>query len=193
MKVYTKIGDKGKTQFFGCGMINKDDPRIDAVGAVDELNSIVGLTLSFVEDLKLRDILTKVQHDLFQLGADLVGSALKPEVLPRIREDHIIELENEIDKMEERLATPTSFILPGGTKESSFLHLCRVTTRRAERNLVNIKNTGVININPELLRYVNRLSDFFFVLARQANNEMNMREQEPIYKYFKEVENVRDE
>ncbi len=189
MKVYTKIGDQGKTQFFGCGLISKDDPRIDALGAFDELNSVIGLTLSFVEDERMVAHLTKMQHDLFQLSADLVGSALRPESLPRITQEHIDHLEKEIDILEEKLGMPTSFILPGGTKASAFLHLCRVITRRAERTLVCVKNKNAIHINPEMLRFVNRLSDFLYVLARQANKEVNMSEQKPIYKYFKEVQN----
>lgn len=187
MKIYTKIGDQGKTQFFGCGLIEKDDPRIDALGAFDELNSVIGLALSFIEDESLSGHLTKIQHDIFQLSADLVGSALRPESLPRITQQHINLLEEEIDKLEDKLGIPTSFILPGGTKSSAFLHVCRVITRRAERTLVSVKNKNTVHINPEMLKYVNRLSDFFFILARQANKEVNIKEQKPIYNYF-EVE-----
>lgn len=182
MKVYTKVGDKGKTAFFGCGMIQKDDPRIEALGAVDELNSVIGVTLSMVADVELQNALTKIQHDLFQVGADLAGSALGKKTLPRITSAHIEEVEQAIDRIEERLGTPTKFILPGGTQASALLHLCRATTRRSERELVKAKN--VIDINPELMIYVNRLSDLFFMLARQANNEKDVKEQQPIYKYF---------
>ena len=182
MKVYTKVGDKGTTAFFGCGMIQKDDPRIEALGAVDELNSVIGVTLSMVTDKELQDVLTKIQHDLFQVGADLAGSALEKKALPRITQTHIQEVEQAIDRIEEKLGVPTKFILPGGTQTSALLHLCRATTRRFERELVKAK--GVIEINSELMIYVNRLSDFFFMLARQANNELNVKEQQPIYKYF---------
>jgi len=182
MGVYTKVGDKGRTAFFGCGMIQKDDPRIEALGAVDELNSIIGVTLSMVNDKELIEVLTKIQHDLFQVGADLAGSALEKKALPRITQTHIQEVEQAIDRIEERLGTPTKFILPGGTQASALLHLCRATTRRSERELVKAK--GVIEISPDLMIYVNRLSDFFFMLARQANNEVNVKEQQPIYKYF---------
>lgn len=182
MKVYTKVGDKGKTAFFGCGMIQKDDPRIEALGAVDELNSVVGVTLSMVTDKDLQDILTKIQHDLFQVGADLAGSALEKKALPRITETHIKEVEQSIDRIEERLGVSTKFILPGGTQAGAFLHLCRAITRRSERELVKAKN--VIDISPDLMIYVNRLSDFFFMLARQANNEKDVKDQQPIYKYF---------
>ncbi|MEK6900680.1 MAG: cob(I)yrinic acid a,c-diamide adenosyltransferase [Nanoarchaeota archaeon] len=191
MGVYTKVGDHGKTAFFGCGMIQKDDPRIEALGAVDELNSIVGVTLSMVGDKGLSEVLTKIQHDLFQVGADIAGSALEKKALPRITQAHIQEVEKAIDMIEEQLGTPAKFILPGGTQASSFLHLCRAITRRSERELVKAKK--VIDINPELMIYVNRLSDFFFMLARQANNEVHFKEQQPIYKYFDEKEVEKNE
>lgn len=184
MGVYTKIGDKGRTAFFGCGMIQKDDPRIEALGAVDELNSVIGVTLSMISDKELQEVLTKIQHNLFQVGADLAGSALEKKALPRITPVHIQEIEQAIDKIEEQLGMPSQFILPGGTQTSSFLHLCRAITRRSERELVRAKS--VIEISPDLMIYVNRLSDFFFMLARQANNEVNVKEQQPIYKYFEE-------
>src|SRR3989344_7423899 len=140
MKVYTKIGDRGTTAFFGCGMIQKDDPRIEALGAVDELNSVIGVTLSTINDKELVEVLTKIQHDLFQVGADLAGSALEKKALPRITQVHIQEVEQAIDKIEEKLETPTKFILPGGTQTSAFLHLCRAITRRSERELVKAKS-----------------------------------------------------
>jgi cob(I)alamin adenosyltransferase len=183
MKIYTKVGDYGKTAFFGCGMIGKSDPRIEALGALDELNSVLGLTLCFVEDEKLRKLLVKIQNDLFQVGADLAGSALQEEALPRIRVEHIEELEGVIDELDAKLGMPKKFILPGGTISSAFLHLCRATTRRAERNLVQVKET--LPLNGEMLRYINRLSDLLYVLARQANKELEVQEQQPIYKYFK--------
>ncbi len=189
MKVYTKIGDGGHTQFFGCGLVRKDDPRIETLGTFDELNSIIGLAISFSEDSHVTEKLTNIQHTLFQLGADLIGSALKPDSLPRIRQEHVDELEQEIDLLHDRLGIPTTFILPGGTKESSLLHLCRTITRRAERCLVNVKNSGVIPINPEMLCYVNRLSDYLYMLARDKNNEVKVEEQQPIYNYFKEGDN----
>lgn len=181
-KIYTKVGDQGKTAFFGCGMIQKDDPRVEALGALDELNSILGLALCFIEEEKLREIISRIQNDLFQVGADLAGSALNQDSLPRITEEHVKEIEAVIDKLEEKLGMPKKFILPGGTVSSSFLHLCRATTRRAERTLVKVKDK--INFNPELLCYINRLSDLLYVLAREANKELDINEQQPIYKYF---------
>ncbi|MBI2572701.1 cob(I)yrinic acid a,c-diamide adenosyltransferase [Candidatus Woesearchaeota archaeon] len=182
MKIYTKIGDQGKTTFFGCGLISKSDPRIETFGALDELNSVIGVTLCFVEDEGIKSCLMRIQNDLFQLGADLGGSKLAKDSMPRIRDEHVKELEEAIDALDEKLGAQQSFILPGGTKESAFLHLARVITRRAERCLVQAQE--VIEINPETLRYVNRLSDYFFMLARSANKEVNVKEQQPIYKYF---------
>ncbi len=190
MKIYTKIGDQGKTTFFGCGLIQKNDPRIEAFGALDELNSIIGVTLCFVEDEKLRQTLLKVQNDLFQVGADLAGSNLQHNKLPRITEEHVTELELAIDELDAKLGIPQKFILPNGTVASCFLHLTRTMTRRAERSLVAVKDT--LNLNPTMLIYVNRLSDFLYMLARDANNELHVREQQPMYKYFPE-ENVEKE
>ena len=182
MKIYTKIGDQGKTTFFGCGLIDKHDPRIEAFGALDELNTVIGLTLCYVEDDPTKNILIEIQHDLFQLGADLAGSKLLPGTLPRITDEHVLKLEREIDILQEKLGMHTQFILPGGTQSSSFLHLCRVIARRAERSLVAAKE--VLELNPELLRYINRLSDYLYVLARQANKELDVKEQHPLYKYM---------
>src|SRR3989344_2389740 len=184
MKIYTKIGEQGKTTFFGCGLIDKHDPRIEAFGALDELNTPTGGALGFWEERPERDPLTQIQHDLFQLGADLAGSKLLPNSMPRITQEHVLKLEQEIDILQEKLGMPKKFILPGGTKASAFLHLCRVITRRAERSLVAAKE--VLELNPELLRYINRLSDFLYVLARQANKELEVKEQHPLYKYIKE-------
>ena len=190
MKIYTKIGDEGKTTFFGCGLVGKDDPRIEAFGALDELNSVIGVTLCFVEDARLRETLMKIQNDLFQVGSDLAGSAIKNEKIPMITDDHVKELEEAIDELEEKLGMPQKFILPNGTVSSCFLHLCRSITRRAERSLVSVRD--VININSTMLRYINRLSDMLYVLARQANKEYDVAEQQPIYKYFEQKEKEGD-
>ena len=187
IKIYTKIGDQGKTTFFGCGLVQKDDPRIEAFGALDELNSVIGVTLCHIFDEKIKSLLIKVQNDLFQVGADLGGTKLNPNSMPRVKKEHIQELESHIDEMMDVLGMPQTFILPGGTPSSSYIHLCRATARRAERSLVTVSKT--LNINPEIIRYVNRLSDFLFVLARQANKEVDIKEQQPIYKYFEKKEN----
>lgn len=182
-KIYTKTGDQGKTTFFGCGIVQKNDLHIEAVGALDELNSIIGLSLCFIQDYNLRQSLTKVQHDLFTVGADLAGDKIEKQRLPKITLKHIEELELAIDELDKKLGMPPNFVLPGGTVASSFLHLCRTTTRRVERILVGLKNEP--GFNQDILKYVNRLSDFFYVLARDANKEFDVTEQQPIYKFFK--------
>ena len=183
LKIYTKIGDQGKTTFFGCGLVQKNDPRIETFGALDEVNCVIGVTLCFIEDEKLRATLDKVQHDLFQLGSDIAGIALKEQTLPKITVQHVTEIEKIIDEYHEKLGIPKTFILPGGTVSSSFLHLCRATIRRAERTIVGLQQ-HVSNLNPEVIRYINRLSDLMFMLARHANNELGVKEQQPIYKYM---------
>ena len=182
MKIYTKIGDHGQTQFFGCGLIAKDDSRIDALGALDELNSILGVTINFIADEHLITVIKKIQNDLFQVGADLAGSALEKDKLPRVQAEHVLALERNIDEMEFILGMPQKFILPGGNMASSFLHLTRAIARRAERCLVRASKT--LALNPEMLKYVNRLSDYLYVLARKANKEA--KEQHPLYDYMKD-------
>lgn len=184
MSIYTKIGDSGKTTFFGCGPLQKNDCRIEALGTLDELNSVIGLAMSFIEDEELQQDLHDIQNDLFQVGADVAGSALVGSVVPRVTEEYIHKLEQRIDELEGKLGLPKKFILPGGTKASAFLHLCRTITRRAERHLVAVKD--VLQLNPLVLKYVNRLSDFLYVLAREANKEAQMSEQQPMYKYLVE-------
>ena len=186
VKIYTKSGDKGKTTFFGCGIIQKNDPHIEAVGSLDELNSIIGLSLCFIQNESLREALMKIQDDLFTLGADLAGDKIEKQRLPKITAKHIEELEQVIDHLDEKLGMPSKFVLPGGTISSSFLHLCRTTTRRVERTLVGLKEEKGFNEN--VLKYVNRLSDLLYVLARDANKEFDVTEQQPIYKYFKKEE-----
>ena len=182
MKIYTKIGDQGQTQFFGCGLVSKDDPRIEALGALDELNSVLGVTLTFIQDEPLIQAVKQIQNDLFQVGADLAGSALGKDQLPRVKEEHISALEKNIDELEALLGMPQKFILPGGTPASSFLYLTRTVARRAERSLVRASKT--INLNPEMLKYINRLSDYLYVLARKANKEVEIKEQHPLYNFF---------
>ncbi len=183
MKIYTKKGDEGKTSFFGCGMVQKNDPRVEALGMIDELNSVIGVTLCFVEDEKLRTHLNKIQNDLFTVGADVAGSSVPTEYLPRITPGHVQELEKMIDELEERLGMPKKFILPGGTISSSFLQPSRTVARRAERSFVAIGDG--LQLNPMILCYMNRLGDFLYVLSRQANKELDIKEQQPMYKYIK--------
>src|SRR3989338_3045784 len=116
MKIYTKTGDKGETSFYGGERVLKDDPRIEALGALDELNSVLGITLCFTEDQKLRTVLLKIQNDLFTVGADI--AAHSTTTTPKIQENHIIEMEQWIDEIETKLGMPQKFILPHGTISS---------------------------------------------------------------------------
>jgi cob(I)alamin adenosyltransferase len=168
-RIYTRTGDGGGSALGNGERRPKSDRRFMAIGAVDEANSAVGLArLSAAGDMDA--LLARIQNDLFDLGADLAV----PEVEKRPRERlrivaHQVErLEQEIDRLNADLAPLTSFVLPGGSPLSAALHLCRTSVRRAEREMVAL--AAGEPLNPEALRYVNRLSDLFFVAARYAND-----------------------
>ena len=173
MKIYTRTGDKGETGLIGGKRLPKSDPRIVAYGAVDELNSNIGVALAFVSKQEglhdLCDILTKIQNDLFVVGSDLADSSYPANQhgTPRVQEKMASALEPVIDKFEEELEPITYFILPGGTVESSLLHQCRGVARRAETSVVALSRLETIN--PAAGTYLNRLSDLLFVMARLAN------------------------
>jgi cob(I)alamin adenosyltransferase len=169
MKLYTKTGDKGKTGLFNGKRIDKDDLRIESYGTVDELNSILGLVRSFSKNKEINELVEELQHHLFQLGSDLATELDSKQELKikRITIDDIHFLEREIDRMQ--LACPAfrNFILPGGTKAASFLHQARTVCRRAERRVVTLMKTAEIGENPQI--FLNRLSDFLFIMARFEN------------------------
>jgi cob(I)alamin adenosyltransferase len=170
MKIYTKTGDKGETGLFGGQRISKNSPRIDAYGTVDELNSFIGLALTEVKDEDIKSLLLKIQNQLFVLGADLSSPASikdKKKNILRIPAEYYEGLEKSIDFFDEKLDLLKNFILPGGSKAASYLHICRTITRRAERKVVAISSLEQINEN--IVIFLNRLSDLFFVLARYEN------------------------
>tara|TARA_B100001250_G_scaffold51842_1_gene40456 strand:- start:49 stop:666 length:618 start_codon:yes stop_codon:yes gene_type:complete len=179
-KVYTKTGDKGKTSLVGGQKVLKSNVRIHAYGEIDELNSVVGLC---IEELKLMDkdfsslvvSLTKIQNDLFNLGTIL---ATEPEdmtpSMPRIAEDDIKVLEDEIDKANKELPILHSFVLPGSSKANAFLHLARTVCRRCERNCCDLYEEE--KIDKIVISYLNRLSDNFFVWSRWVANELKHEE-----------------
>lgn len=173
-KIYTKTGDKGTTRLTSGDIVPKSDLRIDAYGTVDELNSFVGLaTLEAAHNVKIEKILQAVQHDLFDLGADLstpMAQNETPEQALRITQSQIDNLETWIDQHNDDLAPLKSFVLPNGTKLAVQLHLCRTITRRAERITVALATRDVGKINPHSIKYLNRLSDLFFVLSRYDNH-----------------------
>lgn len=173
MKIYTKTGDRGETGLIGGTRVPKSDLRIIAYGAVDELNSNIGLAIASLSQLQnfsdLCDILVQVQRDLFVLGSDLADPSYPAtqSKTPRVNDKMAGALELSIDKFEQELDPITFFILPGGTVESSLLHKCRSVARRAETAVVAL--SGAATVNPAAGVYLNRLSDFLFVAARLVN------------------------
>ncbi len=176
-KIYTRTGDAGETFLLGGRRVRKDDLRIDAIGSVDEANAAIGvvrseLARSGVAPAALDDLLAQIQHRLFNLGAEL---ATPPDVGPSITtlsDTHVSELEAAIDRWDADLAPLRAFILPGGSPAAAQLHLARCICRRAERRLVELATAEPVR--GELLRYVNRLGDLLFVLARAVNQANRM-------------------
>ena len=172
-KVYTRTGDCGETGLVGGKRVAKDSPRVEAYGAIDELNSIVGLARAFNEEnldaaeahQLLDGVLRQIQDELFDLGSEL---ATPPEFFKegmyRVGAEEIKRLEKLIDRCQEDLQPLKSFVLPGGGRIGAYLHQCRTVCRRAERDILRLSRSE--EVNPTLLKYVNRLSDLFFVLAR---------------------------
>ncbi|MBD1370803.1 cob(I)yrinic acid a,c-diamide adenosyltransferase [Hazenella sp. IB182357] len=167
MKIYTRTGDEGKTALVG-GRVSKDDIRVEAYGTIDELNAFVGnaiCKMAMDKHNDLRQHLTEIQHELFDAGADLAQVSKKRTY--QITADKVTRLENWIDQYDTECAPLQRFILPGGTALAAALHICRVVARRAERRTVTLTEAGDTNV--EVRRYLNRLSDFFFIAARVVN------------------------
>ena len=174
-KIYTKTGDGGTTGLAAGPRRSKADLRIESFGAVDEANAALGLALLHSGDHPaLVEMLTRIQNDLFDLGADLAtpDTGEKPEWEPlRIVDAQVERLEKEIDRLNAELSPLNSFILPGGSALSAYLHLARTISRRAERLMVALKEKDGEIVSPAALKYANRLSDFLFVAARYANDK----------------------
>lgn len=167
MKIYTKTGDKGETGLMGGKRVAKDSLRIKACGDVDELNSALGVCRSHNTNDFLESALHRLQRELFLLGADLSTPRDEKVKVPRIEESHIAGMEQLIDRIDGELKPLTNFIVPGGSKTASFLHLARAVCRRSERAMVTLRR--VENVGEYVVIYVNRLSDLLFVMARYAN------------------------
>lgn len=172
MKVYTKTGDKGETSLYGGVKVSKNHIRIDSYGTVDELNSTIGLIRSYPLSQSIIDQLIQIQKNLFHVGAELATPAEKMFLangkcrLPKLMEEgDILQLETWIDEMEEELEPLMHFILPGGNLAASQAHVSRCICRRAERITVSLHELE--EIRPEVIKYLNRLSDYLFVLARK--------------------------
>lgn len=170
LKIYTKTGDDGTTGLQGGRRVSKSDLRIQAYGAVDEINSVLGIVLTHELDQDMKSLLTQIQNELFTAGSDLSNPDLFNQK-NRVSESMIANLESHIDKFESELAPLTNFILPGGNTVAAFLHLARTTTRRAETILVELAKKE--QINQSCQKYLNRLSDLLFVMARLANKRTN--------------------
>ncbi len=174
MKIYTRTGDTGETSLFGGQRLPKSHLRIEAYGTVDELNSYIGLIRDNTTDEAVRSTLKSIQHTLFTIGSHLATENSQSPYVPEITDNHITVLETAMDEMDESLPALKNFILPGGHTVVSYCHIARCVCRRAERRVVAL---GLDNEVPAILiRYLNRLSDYFFVLARKIAQDLDAEE-----------------
>jgi cob(I)alamin adenosyltransferase len=182
MKIYTKTGDKGTTALFGGTRVKKYNLRIESYGTVDELNSYIGLIKDQEVSEYIKSALLKVQNELFTLGAMLATPPERETLksgkerlnIPKVDDNSILFLENEIDKMDAELPQMTHFILPGGHQAVSFCHIARCVCRRAERLSVALNDEE--SINNDIIKYLNRLSDYLFTLARKLSKDLSVEE-----------------
>lgn len=175
-KIYTKKGDKGETSLFGGKRLSKHHLRIETYGTVDELNAYVGLVRDCIKEKALRDLLKRIQDTLFTLGGILASApGKKPDSL-NLKKEEITILEEAIDQMEDKLPALKNFILPGGHTTVSYCHLARVVCRRAERRAVELAQAE--EVEDIAVRYLNRLSDYLFVLSRKLGQDLGVKEVE---------------
>ena len=175
MKIYTKTGDKGQTSLIGGTRVAKHHIRIESYGTVDELNSHIGLIRDQKIDANTKKILIEIQDRLFTIGASLASDPDKSKMkIPDLKEEDVVLLENEIDKMNETLPEMKSFVLPGGHTTVSYCHIARCVCRRAERISIHLsENSFVADL---VIKYLNRLSDYLFVLSRKLAHDLNAEE-----------------
>jgi cob(I)alamin adenosyltransferase len=176
VKIYTKTGDRGDTRLFNGTKVRKHDDRVEAYGDVDEVNSFIGAAASFLKDESLVNMLAEIQKDLFSVGAQLADPGFKDQArakfqLPAAR---IAALESAIDSFETELQPLRQFILAGGGNAGALLHVARTVCRRAERRVVSLSEK--VEVNPSVIEYLNRLSDFLFVMARVVNHREGKEE-----------------
>lgn len=175
MKIYTKTGDKGQTSLLGGSRVPKHHLRIESYGTIDELNSYIGLLRDQNLNQKHIDVLLEVQDRLFTIGSYLASEPEKSKVnIPELKEEDVLFLEKQIDELNEALPPMRFFVLPGGHTTVSFCHIARCVCRRAERLTVHLSDTE--QVNELVLRYLNRLSDYLFILARKLTYELNVNE-----------------
>jgi len=176
-KIYTKTGDLGKTSLIGGTKVPKSHIRIDAYGTVDELNSYIGLVNDYIDHAPIKSFLKEIQDRLFTIGSSLACDPDKEPLMkiPDLKEDDVKDLENEIDRMNEELPVMKNFILPGGHVAVSTTHITRCVCRRAERLCVNMQEHEAF-VEPLVIKYLNRLSDYLFVLARYIGHLLKVEE-----------------
>lgn len=176
-KIYTKTGDQGKTSLIGGTKVPKSHIRIESYGTVDELNSYLGLISDLITDEHSKTILKEIQDRLFTIGSSLACDPDKDTKMeiPDLKEEDVVLLEKEIDAMNETLPAMKNFILPGGHPAVSTTHIARCVCRRAERACVNMQQQEMF-VDPLVIKYINRLSDYLFVLARYIGHILNVPE-----------------
>ena len=175
MKIYTKTGDKGDTRLFDGSSVRKNNPRVEAYGEVDELNAVVGAAAGFLQDAALKGILADVQRDLFSVGAQLADPQHRgKKEKSRLDPSRVAALEETIDRFETELPPLRQFILAGGAPAGALLHMARTVCRRAERRVIALAEQ--VAIDPLVIEYLNRLSDFLFVMARLVNQRQGQQE-----------------
>jgi len=170
MKIYTRTGDAGQTSLVGGIRVPKTHPRLEAYGTLDELNSHVGLLISHVDDSDQRELLHAIQEDLFVVSSNLATDTTQKALAPSgvVGEERVRALERAIDQLTEMLPPQRTFVLPRGCTAAAEAHVCRTVCRRAERRILALAESGV-QVDEQVLCYVNRLSDYFFMLARALN------------------------
>lgn len=171
MKIYTKVGDGGETSLFGGKIVSKDILRVECYGTIDELNSFLGLAITEIKNVQVNELIQVIQNNLFVLGGELATpseAVAEHKNFTQINNNDILFLESKIDYFENKLPPLKQFILPGGSKSASLLHVARSVCRRSERLVVSLTKNG--EINKFIVIYLNRLSDLLFVLARFENN-----------------------
>jgi cob(I)alamin adenosyltransferase len=173
-KIYTKTGDKGDTRLFDGTRVRKNDLRVEAYGQIDELNAVIGAVTAGLQDDALRNMLLDIQRDLFSLGAGLADPRPKKKDKAELDPSRVRSLELAVDGFETELPPLRQFILPGGGSSGALLHVARTVCRRAERRVVDL--AGQVEIDPLAVEYLNRLSDFLFVLARLVNHRQGQQE-----------------
>ena len=182
MKIYTKTGDKGETSLYGGTRVSKAAARVESYGTLDELNAFIGLAKAEISDEKVLNQLQKIQFDLFTVGSEaatptdkLILANGKNRLDLMISEEEISELEHWMDDLDAELEPLQFFILPSGGKAAASVHVCRTVCRRAERAMVHLNETE--EVRPELIKYLNRLSDYMFILARYISKISGEKEE----------------